>query len=170
MVGYVGRLWSVTLARWFRATAGKRPTAGRFPPGTPPALYPDLTRRTRPGATKATPATVTHRLYSTVTDETRDIPTYSPQARPQSWSPTPETQTHPRRRLVSQPGNPHPSYRSRTNPTAKQTELERNPETPIGPRPLCCLLSQEPHRRWRDRGLHHLSGSRADPRLAVHRP
>ena len=105
VVGYVGRLWSVTLARWFRASAGKRPKAGHFPPGTPPALYPDLTRRTRPGATKATPATVTHRLYSTVTDETRDIPTYSPQARPQSWSPTPETQTHPRRRLVSQPGN-----------------------------------------------------------------
>src|SRR6266508_6005683 len=43
VVGYVGRLWSVTLARWFRASAGKRPRAGRFPPGTPPALYPDLT-------------------------------------------------------------------------------------------------------------------------------
>src|SRR6266545_6215939 len=40
VVGYVGRLWSVTLARWFRASAGKRPKAGHFPTRTPPALYP----------------------------------------------------------------------------------------------------------------------------------
>src|SRR6266545_5835111 len=39
VVGYVGRLWSVTLAGWFRASAGKRPKAGHFPPNTPPALY-----------------------------------------------------------------------------------------------------------------------------------
>jgi hypothetical protein len=46
VVGFFGRLWSVTLAGWFRASDGKPPKAG-LSTDNPPAPGTDLTTRTR---------------------------------------------------------------------------------------------------------------------------
>ena len=126
VVGYVGRLWSVTLAPGFRASAGKRPKAGRFPPRTPPALYPGphppYPTRYDKGHTRGGHPPP----YGNATDETRDLPTHPTRrkpklernpgaqpANPHPWSP-------PRRPSR----DPHPTHRSQTNPAAKQAELE----------------------------------------------
>jgi hypothetical protein len=60
VVGSVGRLWSVTLAGWLRASVGKPPRAGGFPPNTPSRTwsgphqpYPDRSTTTRPAAVTA---------------------------------------------------------------------------------------------------------------------
>jgi hypothetical protein len=71
VAGSVGRLWSVTLAAWFRASAGKPPKAGGFPPNTLPGPDTDLTFRTRPGSTTTTPSTITRHNTATAYDETR---------------------------------------------------------------------------------------------------
>src|SRR6266498_1439929 len=90
VVGYVGRLWSVTLARWFRASAGKRPKAGRFPPNTPPALstgpHPPYPTRYDKGHTRDGQHPPPH---SNATDKRRDIPTHPPQPKSPRWNATP---------------------------------------------------------------------------------
>src|SRR6266542_2303318 len=82
VVGYVGRLWSVTLAPGFRASAGKRPKAGRFPTRTPPALYPGphppYPTRYDKGHTRGGHPPP----YGNATDETRDLPTHPTRRKP----------------------------------------------------------------------------------------
>src|SRR6266540_2021443 len=88
----------------FRASAGKRPKAGRFPPSTPPAL-------------SAGP----HPPYPTGTTTTRPAAGTRP-----SQPPT------PRRCLVTQPGT-GPTHRSPPNPTTEHRNYAAaNATTPRG--------------------------------------
>src|SRR6266508_2335521 len=135
VVGYVGRLWSVTLARWFRASAGKRPKAGRFPTRTPPALYPGphppYPTRYDKGHTRGGHPPP----YGNATDETRDLPTHPTRRKPKL-----------ERNPGAQPANPHPwspprrpsrdphtTPRAQTTPAAKQPELEPDAGAPTRP-------------------------------------
>src|SRR6266540_3958431 len=135
VVGYVGRLWSVTLARWFRASAGKRPKAGRFPPNTPPALstgpHPPYPTRydkghTRDGQHPPPP--------SNATDKRRDIPTHPPQPKSPRWNATPGPNSASPVPLVAasspqrgprQPTDPGPT------PATELPELEPDPGTQL---------------------------------------
>src|SRR6266545_4041079 len=138
VVGYVGRLWSVTLARWFRASAGKRPKAGRFPPNTPPALstgpHPPYPTRYDKGHTRDGQHPPPH---SNATDKRRDIPTYPPPAEIPEVERNPGTQLSqsraPRRCLVT-PAGTAPTHRSRTNSghrTDRAGTRRRDPTQPV---------------------------------------
>src|SRR6266511_433191 len=131
VVGYVGRLWSVTLARWFRASAGKPPKAGRFPTRTPPALYPGphppYPTRYDKGHTRGGHPPP----YGNATDETRDLPTHPTRRKPKL-----------ERNPGAQPANPHPSSppRRQTNPAATR---RRGPH-PANPPALVAASSPKP--------------------------
>src|SRR6266508_6000471 len=126
VVGYVGRLWSVTLARWFRASAGKRPKAGHFPTRTPPALYPGphppYPTRYDKGHPRRSPTAARQRHRRKARP-----PTYPPGEGPELERNPGAQLSHPpipRRRLVSQAGTV-PTHRSRTNPTSEQKQCPR---------------------------------------------
>ncbi len=119
-----------------------------------PHFRPDLTRRTRPGTTKATPATVnTHRRTATPPTKGETSPRTHPSRNPRGGT-QPRDPTQPVPCPSSPPVAPAgtaPTHRSRTNPGHRTDRAGTRPRDPIQPVP--CPSS--PPR--------HPSGDRANP-------
>src|SRR6266498_4534254 len=96
--GWLGTSDACGRSPWHRGS-GRPPESaqkrGAFHREPLPHFTPDLTRRTPPAPTKATPAAVTHRRTATPPTKRRDIPTHPNQA-------TPELERNPE----TQPANP----------------------------------------------------------------
>src|SRR6266542_3619254 len=103
-----------------------------------PHFRPDLTRRTRPGTTKATPATVnTHRRTATPPTKGETSPRTHPSRNPRGGT-QPRDPTQPVPCPSSPPVAPvgtAPTHRSRTNPGHRTDRAGTRPRDPIQPVP-----------------------------------
>ena len=128
--GWLGTSDACGRSPW-HAGSGRPPESaqkrGAFHREPLPHFTPDLTRRTRPGPTKATRGGHPP-PHGNATDERRDLPTYPPGEGPElerNPGTQPSQPPRPRRRLVTQAGNrtnppipDQPDLRTETMPTA----------------------------------------------------
>src|SRR6266511_2422377 len=112
-----------------------------------PHFRPDLTRRTRPGTTKATPATVnTHRRTATPPTKGETSPRTHPSRNPRGGT-QPRDPTQPVPCPSSPPVAPAgtaPTHRSRTNPGHRTDRAGTRPRDPIQPVPCPSSLPRHP--------------------------